>query len=281
MASFPVLDNHAHLQPGGRNIAAVRDFERAGGTHLILSHMPYHEIKIVEADDWQREFDITLRQAENVRGQTRTKIWPTLGPYPVRLIRLEEQFGLEKATEIMMSGMELAAEHVAEGKAVGIGEIGRPHFPVSDDIWRASNRIMMHGMKLAKEVSCPVILHTESATGAVWEELALMADKAGLAREMVIKHYSPPLVDEKLNFGLFPSVLASRKSITEALSQGTRFMMETDYLDDLRRPGAVMALTTVPKRTKAFLQSGELDIDKILKIHKDWPERLYGIEIEY
>ena len=281
MAEYPILDNHVHLQSDGRNVEAVRDFEKAGGTHIVLSHMPYHTVNINSGQDFLKEYEITLDMVEKVRGQTDTKIWATLGPYPVRLIRLEERYGLEKATEILMTGMELAADLVREGKAIGIGEIGRPHFPVSEEIWNASNKIMAYGMELAKEVECPVILHTESATEGVWEELALMADKVGLPREMVIKHCSAPFVDGKLNFGLFPSVLASRKSIAEALGQGTRFMMETDYLDDLRRPGAVMALTTVPKRTRAFLQTGELDMEKILEIHKVNPERLYGIDVEY
>lgn len=281
MAEYPVLDNHAHLQPDGDNVEAVRRFLKKGGTHIILSHMPYHTVNIRSGGDWMKEYQITLDTVNRVRAETDAEIWATLGPYPVRLLKLEEEHGLEEATQIMMEGMETAAGLVAEGKAVAIGEIGRPHFPVSDEIWRASNDIMLRGMELAKEAGCPVVLHTESAAPSVWKELAEMADKAGLPRERVIKHYSPPVIDESANHGLFPSVLASRKSISEALRQGTRFMMETDYLDDLRRPGAVMALTTVPKRTNAFLQSGELDTEKIMKIHKDWPEKLYNIEIDY
>ncbi len=277
---FPILDNHMHLQPNGRCEEAVRDFEKAGGTHIILSHLPYHSVNITKGEDFQKEYDITLDIARRVGEATGVKIFTTLGPYPVRLIRLEEKLGLAQAVEIMKKGMELAAKAVEEQKAVAIGEIGRPHFPVSDEIWAASNEIMAYGMEQARGVGCPVVLHTESAGPEIWKELAGMADKAGLAREMVIKHYSPPIVREEDNHGLFPSILASRKSIIEALSHNTRFMIETDYLDDLRRPGAVMAPTTVPKRTKALIQNGHLDIDGAMQIHKYWPEKLYKIEIE-
>ena len=57
-------------------------------------------------------------------------------------------------------------------------------------------------------------------------------------------------------------------------------MMETDYLDDPKRPGAVMAPATVPKRTKAMLEKGVFDEETVYKIHKEWPERVYGIEIK-
>ncbi len=257
------------------------DFEKTGGTHIILSHMPYHTVNITKGKDFQKEYDITLNTANRVREMTNVKVFATLGPYPVRLIRLEEKHGLEAAVDIMKKGMELAARAVEEKQAVAIGEIGRPHFPVPAEIWEASNEIMLYGMELAKDVDCPIVLHTESAGIEVWEELALMADKAGIRREMVIKHYSPPIVKEEENHGLFPSVLASRKSIKEALSHNTRFMMETDYIDDLRRPGAVMAPTTVPKRTKALIANGDMSIDDALAIHRYWPEKLYGIEIEF
>ena len=52
-----------------------------------------------------------------------------------------------------------------------------------------------------------------------------------------------------------PSVLASKKNIEAAAKKGTRFMMETDYIDDPRRPGAVLGPKTVPKRTLELLEN--------------------------
>ncbi len=281
MPEYPILDNHLHLQPDGLCEKAILDFQNAGGTHIILSHLPYHTVNITKGEDFLKEFDITLKIARQVREATDVKVFTTLGPYPVRLLNLEERYGLAKAVDIMKMGMELAARKVEEQEAVAIGEIGRPHFPVSEELWDASNEVMSYGMEMARDVGCPVVLHTESAGPEVWKELSGMADKVNLPREMVIKHYSPPIVREEDNHGLFPSILASRKAIKEALSHNTRFMMETDYLDDLRRPGAVMAPTTVPKRTKALIQNGDMDIEGALQIHKYWPEKLYGIEIEF
>lgn len=68
----------------------------------------------------------------------------------------------------------------------------------------------------------------------------------------VVKHFSPPLVNVAKEVGVFPSIIASKKNIEEAIKQGNRFLMETDYIDDKRRPGAVLGPKTVPKRTKEF-----------------------------
>jgi len=273
----PVLDNHVHLEPvRGRHVDSAKEFERSGGTHLIISHLPYEEIPVRRVDDFRRGFDQTVAVKDRVNRETGVKAYATVGPYPVELLKLEKVHGLERAKEIMLSAMELAAEFVREDRALAIGEVGRPHFPVPTDVWTASNEIMMHGMRLAKETDCAIVLHTESATVASMNEIAIMADRAGLDRSRVVKHYSPPLVLPEENSGLMPSVLAGKDAVRTALSKGSRFLMETDFLDDPRRPGAVMAITTVPKRTMAFLEKGLMTDEQAHKIHVDNPRATYG-----
>ncbi|MHC1679635.1 MAG: TatD family hydrolase [Methanomassiliicoccales archaeon] len=277
MFEFPVLDNHVHLQPNGRNVEAVKDFLKAGGTHLIVSHMPYHETPVRVVDDFRKAYDVTLRMTDLARSAGAVAHC-TVGPYPVQLLELVEIMPLESAVGVMKGGMELAASLVKEGKAIALGEIGRPHFPVSEEIMAASNDILSFGMSLAKERSCPVVIHAESATPASMENLAQMADKVGLPREKVVKHYCGPLVTPEENHGAYPSVLATREMVHEALSKGDRFLLETDFMDDLSRPGAVLAITTVPKRMRQLVEKG-CDIEVLWKVNKTNPERVYSIDV--
>lgn len=280
MSPLPILDNHIHLQPNGRNFKAVNDFQKAGGTHLIVSHLPQKGHKIKKGEDFKAQYDITVEMVELSRKNTDVKIFVTLGPYPVELLRLSERMPLSQAKEVMMTGMNIAGDYVKEGKAIGLGEIGRPHFPVSDEIMKTSNDIMKYGMEIAKEIGCAVVLHTESGTPEVCKELAQIAKDVGLPANKVVKHYSPAIIDEKDNHGLFPSVLASKRNIEEAIAQGSRFMMETDYLDDPRRPGAVLGIKTVPKRTKMLMEIGLLSEDDAFIIHEENPEKVYGIKVD-
>ena len=275
---IPILDNHLHLDPSGRIDRAILEFQRAGGTHIILCHKPYENARISKAEDYKKSFEITLELAKMVREKTDVKVLVTLGPYPIELLHLAEELPLNVAKEVLISGMDLAGEYIRNGDAIALGEIGRPHFEVTPEIWEVSNEILLYGMELAKELRCAVVLHTESTTPEVCQDLARMADKAGLAHEKVVKHYSPPLVKTELNHGLFPSVLASEKNVVEAVAQGTRFMMETDYLDDPARPGAVLGVKTVPRRTRKLLQAGLITEDDAYKIHKENPERIYGVD---
>ena len=274
---LPILDNHVHLEPlKGRNVEAVRDFEGRGGTHLIISHQPYDHVRVVDADDFRESYDVTVSMVERVNRETGVRAYATVGPYPVELLRLAKVHGLEGATDVMMKGMEIAADYVANGKALAIGEVGRPHFEVDEDLWDASNEILLYAMTLARDARCAVVLHTESGTSASMEELAGMADKAGLSKDTVVKHYSPPAILPEENFGLMPSVLAGRDAVREALGKGSRFVMETDFLDDPTRPGAVMAITTVPKRTRTFIERGLMTEEQAWTIHHDNPRTAYG-----
>jgi len=274
-----ILDDHLHLQPEGKGVEALKEFEKAGGTHVILCHLPYKGVKIKIGQDFRKQYQISLDLAEKCRRETSVKVNLMLGPYPGHVAWLWDSLGPEATLQAMREGMEIAADLVREGKALGIGEIGRPHFPVSPEIWAASNEVMRYGMRLAKEAGCTVQLHTESAGPEVWKELALMADSVGLPREKVVKHYSGPAILDSENFGLFPSVLSSKDNIRAAAEKGSRFMMETDFLDDPKRPGAVFAPATVPKRTRAMLEAGIFTEDTVAKVHGEWPRKIYGIEI--
>lgn len=280
---FPIMDNHLHLQPKGRNVEAIKEFEKAGGTHAILSHMPYDELQITCGADFERSYQITMETADRCNRESHVGVFVTLGPYPVLLIDLAKNHGLGPAIQMMKEGMDSAARLVREGKAIAIGEVGRPHFEVPPEIMEASNDILRYGMSLAREAGCPIVIHAETATPETMEDLGRMADSVGLDRGKVVKHYSPPLVLEEENRGLMASVLASRGNVQEAFGKGSRFFLETDFMDEPTRPGAVLPVDTVPKRIKGIVQSGiatsEL-IEAVWRVNKDNPKKVYGIDLE-
>ena len=271
----PVYDNHIHMSPSGRNVNALREFQAAGGTGLTLVTLPYKEVQISKGEDFARSYGITYGLAERARECTDLEINIAVGPYPVLIIPLAEAYGLERAEEMLMKGMDDAARDVAEGRAVAIGEIGRPHFPVSQEIWDASNRVLLHGMELARENDCPVIIHCESEADTD-RSLAELADMAGLDRGLVVKHSSPPWVTDEETHGVMPSIPASKSNLKEALSKGTdRFMIETDYIDDPEKPGAIMSVNTVPKKVAAWVANGQVPEESIYRICRDIPDSLY------
>ena len=271
----PVYDNHLHMSPSGRNVDALREYQAAGGTGLTLVTLPHKEVPIRCGKDFAESYEVTYGLVAKAREATDLEINIAVGPYPILLMSLAEVYGLEKAEDMMIEGMELAARDISEGKACAIGEIGRPHFPVDQDIWDASNRVLLRGMELAKELDVPVIIHCENEDDTD-SSLASIADEAGLDRGLVVKHSSPPLVTPDETHGVMPSIPASKSNLKEAFSKGTdRFMIETDYIDDPEKPTSIMAVTTVPKKVASWVASGQVPLESIYRICKDIPDSLY------
>lgn len=268
-----------HLRRDGRYIEAVKDFKRLGGTHFVLCQYPMVN-QVIKDQTYEHVFQQTIDMAAEIQKKIDITVYTTVGPYPVDFLRLKDAFSRQKAIQLMKQGMDIAARFCEENKSIGIGEIGRPHFQVDQETIDDSNEILLYGMKQAKKVGVPVILHTETTTPNVCKELRDMGISAGLKPEKIVKHFAPPLIHQTENFGLMPSVLSSKKNIRQAIKKGTRFMMETDYIDDPKRPGAVLGPKTVPRRTTELLEKKLVTNEDLSIIHKENPEKTYDISLQ-
>jgi TatD-related deoxyribonuclease len=92
-----------------------------------------------------------------------------------------------------------------------------------------------------------------------------------------VKHHSTPLTRHEENQGIVPSLLAKADLVRAAIGGGP-FFLETDYIDDPKRPGAVLGPATVPRKTKAWIAEGLLTEEAAARIHRDLPRATYGIE---
>jgi TatD-related deoxyribonuclease len=273
----PILDDHFHLNRSGRFLDAAKDFQRVGGTDLVLVHCPDFAAPPTTRQGHIDSYANTIAMSEEVRGLG-IGVRVILGPHPAAFAHQFEPLG-DRAEENYWDSIETALDFVHEGKAHGIGEVGRPHWPVSDEIWSRSNALLIETMALAGREKIPLQLHVEGDSDSTYFELAEMADKAGLARDRLVRHYAPPNVSSEYTHGLTPSVLAGSGAIEELIStfesSSKGFMLETDYMDDVKRPGAVLGPKTVPKRTRQLLEAG-VDEEVLWNTHKDLPEQIYG-----
>jgi len=270
----PVLDNHLHLDPvNGSPAEAVEEFAAMGGTHLLVLNKPSWMLGVeVEAPAEFREgFDLTIEAVEEATAILDGRAWPVLGVHPALISQLLDRgFSVEEARELMQAGLDVAAEYVADGPALAI-KSGRPHYDVEDAVWAASNDVMKHAFGLGSETGCAVQLHTEG--GDDFTDVAGWAEDRGLPREQVVLHYADGPVE-----GPVPSVLSRKDGLEAAAEDSGPFLMETDFLDDPDRPGAVLGPKTVPRRVRWLLEEG---YDRAVRTaHVETPARVYGIDTE-
>ena len=268
----PVLDDHLHLDPEhGQGMDAVRDFERLGGTHLLVVNKPSWHLGPVPSEqaDFHRAFEATLDGVADANEILPGKAWPVLGVHPGLISHLlDEGYSPEEARDLMQSGLDLAAEYVAEGSALAL-KTGRPHYEVSDAVWDASNAVLKHGLELGAEHDCAVQLHTEGTDDLT--EVAEWAEARGLPAEKVVKHYAGGELA-----GPTPSVMSEKERLLTAAETGEPFLMETEFVDDPDRPGAVLGPKTVPRRVRWLLEEGH--DGAVARAHVETPKHVYGID---
>lgn len=268
----PVLDNHLHLHPAGDGVEAAKAFARGGGTHLLVVNRPsWHFVDDVsDVEAFQTTFEQTVELVKAASEELPGRAWPVLGVHPVLLPRLVNDFewSIDEAEELMVAGLDIAASFVADGRALAI-KSGRPHFEVSSEIWDASNRVIAHAFELGAANDCAVQLHTEASDDLA--SLGEAAQEVGLEAHRVVKHYASGPVA-----GVTPSVIARKDAIRAARASDTPFFLETDFLDDPQRPGAVLGPKVVPRRSRTLADAGHTEV--LERVHVETPAIVYDID---
>ncbi len=275
LKDLPITDNHIHVDDkngyGAEKVAKI--FYNAGGKVMIVLNKPTFDGNLTKS------MDILVKDVEVINKNTPVKAFGLVGVHPAELTYLMKFMSLEEAKNKIINALNYAKKLVEENDfIVGIGEVGRPHYPVSDEVWEVSNEILKYCMALAKDLGCAIQIHAESSTEEQFKEFSEMAKNVGLNPEKVVKHHCGDMVLEGEKYGIFPSILASRVK-EDVVKKSLRFVMETDYIDDLKRPGVVLGIKTVPRVTRKLIEKEILDEEGVYRIHKENVERIYDIEL--
>lgn len=269
--AFPITDDHIHIDPvNGRGVEAAKEFQRVGGTHIFLVSKPSWSLSVHPSagEDYANVFDETLRVAEMVSA-IGLGVHTILGVHPAEISRLTERMSLDLAVEVMKGGLDCAARYVQEGRAVAL-KSGRPHYEVDPEILAASNEVLAHALDLAAECRCALQIHAETGPCA---DVVEMARRSKVPVERIVKHYGSP------DTPLHPSLIAKHEAIPQLAREKRPFTMESDYMDENSRPGAVVGPKSVPRYTHQQLKNGLITEDDCFRIHAETIEKVYGVLI--
>lgn len=273
--SGPILDNHLHLDlDRGLGPSVVEDFVATGGTHLLVVNKPswWYGVEVEDAADFAVGFEATVETVRRASSMLPGRAWAVLGVHPALISRLVDNGTTpDEAEHLMKAGIDRAVEYVENDAALAL-KSGRPHYTVNDPVWDASNAVIRHTFDRAAELGCAVQLHTES--GRTFESFATWAESAGLDPTRVVKHYADgPIV------GATASVIAREDALAEAAASGDPFLMETDFLDDPDRPGAVLGTKTVPRRVGWLAET--VGTEPLERAHVETPRVVYGVDTRH
>ena len=273
-ADLPVVDHHAHLSPQGEGVDAARRFARAGGTHLFLATQQYGSGPPLALDDYRNQFETTGSLADRIRAETGVGVYVVVAPYPVDLVTAAPRLGIAGALALQLDALELAGRWIRERRAVALGEVGLPHFAVSAEIGAACDRAFDAALAVAHDVGCPAVVHSADLDPRGYADLAERGRRAGLPPGRIVKHYARARTLERA--GIVPSYLARREIVRDVRADPAPWFLETDFLDDPARPGAVLDLTTVPRRAEAALRADPSAAEWLRRPFDSSIEQVYG-----
>ncbi len=272
MEKFPILDDHFHInRRTGVGPSVVKEFMRSGGTHIVLVSLPSWSCGVTPHTpaDYRQVFDELLTVSAMVN-ELGCVCYPVAGVHPAEIGRLSERLGLTAAEELMCGALDIAAEYVSEGRCIGL-KSGRPHYPVTPDVWDASNRILERALTLAGELGCSLQIHAESGP---CEDVPALAKACGMDPSRVVKHFAT------CETPLHPSITVREPFLNQWFAEKREFTLESDYMDDLSRPGAVNGPRSVPRRMQKLLQEGAVTFEDMRRVHGSVPKRIYGVDFE-
>ena len=285
----PIVDQHMHLDRTNLFLDAVADFSSSGGTGIMLVHKPsFSHTLPLDLEGYREAYSDTISMADEVRTEFGLEVGVVLGPHPVAWEKQIPELGIEASSELHLEAVGLALEYIDSGHAHCLGEVGRPHYPVREEIWERANDLLLEILSMASSSRTSVQLHVEENGHTTYNELSQLCISSGISSERAIRHFAPPNVSADFTHGLSATVNVGKGSV-ETIVETAReakspWGMETDFLDDNRRPGAVLGPKTVPKRTQELCSSllnegwSENEVESLLtKVHSEWPESLYGL----
>ena len=285
----PIIDQHMHLDRTNLFLDAVADFSSSGGTGIMLVHKPSFSHSLpTDLEGYREAYSDTISMADDVRREFGLEVGVVLGPHPVAWEKQIPDLGIEESTELHLEAVSLALDYIDAGNAHCLGEVGRPHYPVEEEIWTRANDLLLEILTMASLSKTSVQLHVEENHKKTYNDLRDLCNLSGIPSERAIRHFAPPNVSADFTNGLSATVNVGKGSI-ETIVQTARdasspWGMETDFLDDNRRPGAVLGPKTVPKRTQELCSSllsegwSENEVETLLeKVHHEWPKSLYGL----
>ena len=278
---------HINLERG-LGLKALTPFIRHGGRNIVLINLltKYYvkNLNPTSIEPFKIMYKKTLETATliedhyRIQAKVNVRVYAVLGPHPAEITeRLRLGMPLEDATKLVMKAIDLACEMISkEKKAIALGEVGRPHYPVPRRVWIKCNEVFKYALTKANQLNIPVQIHMEELNEDSLNDILAIIDEVGFKRNMAIIHHARPLKKAEKE-GLILSVTARRKLLEEALKKLDKFLLETDYLDDPRRPGAVLSPRALALNVKRAITQGILSESKAYEINVKIPEEIYKV----
>ena len=277
-------DAHVHTNPiSGMGVSGyVPRFREYGGWFLaIVSLPPIHYGYDYSIEGYRKSFEIVISECKKAR-ELGVEALCFLGIHPadVEKMLVRIQWSSTKILSLVDQVLKMIDRIIRDGLAHGIGEIGRPHYTTKPEAVVLCNYVMERALEMAKDLDVPVHLHLEQGGYVTVLDIATRVSKLGLKTSKVILHHvDVKTATEAQQMGLIFTVVGKEPVLRECFKRlHPCYMIESDFIDDPKRPGVACYPWQIIEVQKKLLSEGVVDEEYLYKLNVDMVRKVYGVE---
>lgn len=233
-------------------------------------------------EGYLKTFEIVIKECDIAR-EAGLKASCIIGIHPSDIDKLVYRYGLkiDEAYNLALRVLDKAVDLCRKGVVDGIGEEGRPHYKIDPIFLVASELTLMKAMEATKDYGCIIHMHLEQGGSVTVESIEKLANLIGVSmRKLLFHHTRPGLTEHVIRRGYNATVPGIEPVLKIVFNRvEPMFMIESDYIDDPKRPGIVVypweMVNNELKLMKEKMISEEylyrVNVDNVVKFYKVQP----------
>ena len=274
-------DAHCHVNPvKGMGAAKIGErFRKSGGWFIGLVYLPpWHFGLDGGLSAYEKCFNILVESKRRIKEKGLECIL-FLGFHPTEVDWYARRgMKLDEIKRLGQKVIDLVAQYINNGLAEGIGEVGRQHYPTSPRYLSIAEEVTLYALERAADLNVPVHLHLEQKGLLTLNWVLKIINETGVKKDKVIIHHiDPSLLHHVIEKGLWSTVLASKRTLRDAVKNPPYYLIESDFLDDPNRPRAVIVPWSIPRAWAHVLSKQLCTEEYVQKINVDNVKKVYEI----
>ena len=271
-----VADSHLHSNPvkglGAGKIAAK--LKQNGGWFAALVMLPswdYGELAQT-VEKYLKYVDLHIGECKKAR-ETGLTVKCFAGFHPAEIDRLLDR-GMEPLR--VLSHAEGVIQELFKlcdnGLLDGVGELGRQHYKTRPTSVIIADRLLSYALTLARDHGCPLQFHLENVKGFTVYDMWSRLSESGLLERSILHHLRTGVVEEALKRKMWattPGIYGNLEALFRRSPTIETLLIESDYIDDPKRPGAVVEPWTFSQTFFRLVDQGIIGLDDVHRIFVD------------
>ncbi len=284
MCTVLFSDAHLHVNPvkgfGAEKIA--KRFKKENGWFIAIVALPpyYYDFEEISPSSYMRVLDLLNKEAAKAK-EVGLEVVKFMGIHPAEIDEYYRR-GVkgEKLYSVLREVLKLIENSIKNGLLDGIGEVGRPHYTTSPERLVLSEIIMRDAMTIAKDLGVPLQLHLEQGGFITALSIKLLLNMLGLSNRQAILHHVNSETSFWASIHSLPFTAPVKYFNEEYLKSNLAeyCMLESDFLDDPRRPGVSAYPWDIPVAVRELIARGLITEELAYKILVDNVVKYFSVK---